>query len=345
MFRYLILHNFLASYLPVLWPWFIKIYDIYLLSVVFPIFLGALFLTPSGRALGPTREKARENNYLLLLGLTVLFILRFLILNIDRAQVNISILMLLLFAVYYLMKKRDIAAGVYLGIAVIFKLAPAIFFVYLFLKKRFKALFSSIATCIILLFIPCFKWGIKENSRLLGDWLGVLRSTLPSEYLQHKNQSLMAAISRFFSENSDISVLRLGQIHLTGLVILAYAAVIGILIFSTMRKSKAPPNEAMRYDLALFFVSMTLLSPVGTKTTFIYLALPVALLIREAFKRSLKDKPLNMGLLTYVSLIYLNSRDIIGDFSVTLHKYSLFTLCLILIGALIIYARNSLPRA
>ena len=330
IFRYLILVNFVPSYFSQEWSIYIKVHDFFLLYILLPLYVLRLVFVP---------KKNGENNSVMIMVLTILFILRFLALNIDRAQVNIGILLLALFFSYYFIRKKDVMAGMYLGIAIIFKLTPVIFLVYLLAKKRLRAFSSAIATFAILLFIPSFRWGIKRNFELMTGWINALKVTLPSEYLQHKNQSLLAAISRFFSKNSDISMLKLDHIFLTGLIAFAYVAFMAILLYSAMKKSAYRENETVLYDLSLFFIAMIILSPVGTKATFVYTLLPVALLLKEAFKRNLKDRLLNAGLLTYVSLIYLNSGDIIGDFSIVAHKYSLMTFCLLIIFSLIIYIK------
>jgi hypothetical protein len=67
--------------------------------------------------------------------------------------------------------------------------------------------------------------------------------------------------------------------------------------------------------------------------------LPIALLIKRSFARELKDRFVNIGLVAYISLIYLNSSDIIGDFSITLHKYSLMTFCLLILFLLTAYGK------
>ncbi|MCQ9207483.1 MAG: DUF2029 domain-containing protein [Omnitrophica bacterium] len=344
-FRYLILINFISSYLPIQWPTFIHVYDFVLLYLLIPSYVLSLFYVSPKRRLflkEHASEKGADKNYLIIMPLAILFILRFLVLNIDRAQVNILILLLLFFFVYYFTNKKDTLCGIYLGIAIAIKLTPVIFLVLLLIKKRFKAAISAIAAFAALLFIPCFRWGINANSKMLSDWLGVLRDTFPSEYLQHKNQSLMAAISRLFSVNSDISLLKFDGIYLTWIVVFVYAVFMLITLYAAMKKSRAPAREAELWDLGLFFLAMTVLSPVGTKTTFVYILLPVVLLIREAFRKGLTDRIINTGLLAYVSLVYLNSSDIIGNFSTTLHKYSLMTFCILIIFALTVYAKHGM---
>jgi len=335
IFRYLVLINFLSSYPPNDWPVFIKVFDAGLLYVLGPIYIISLFFT---------RKETRIDKNLLIMVLAVFFVLKAFVLNINRAQVNVVMLVLLLFFVYYLVNRKDALAGVYLGIAAAIKLVPVLFLVYLLLKKKFKALLSSLAAFSLLLFIPSFRWGLRRNIDFLNEWLASLGATVPAEYIQHKNQSLMAAISRFCSANSDVSILNLDGGNLTGVILFLYAVFVFALVYYTVRKSGEGENKEMLYNVSFFFMAMTILSPVGTKTTFVYALLPIAVLIKEAFSRKLKDKIINTGLLIYVGIIYINSSDILGDFSVILHKYSLMTVALLVIFALLIYCKVNHPR-
>jgi len=335
IFRYLVLVNFIPLNTGD-WPFFVRILDLGLLYAVAPLYLLGLFFT---------RAERQDGNLTVIMPVVILFIFKSLILNVNRAQVNIVVLLLMLFFSYYLIRKKDIMAGLYLGVATVIKLVPVIFIIYLVIKKRFKALLSFAVTFFIFLFIPSFKWGITGNTALLHDWKGVLGMTLPSEYLQHKNQSMMAMISRFFSENSELALLRLDQNFLTGIVFFIYACFALFLIYCIMKKGKKPVNEQTLFDLSLFFAAMTILSPVGTKTTFVYLFLPFTLLIKEAFRRGLRDKILNISLILYLAQIYVNSSDVIGDFSIALHKYSVTTFLNILVFFLLVYVKlGSMPQ-
>lgn len=330
IFRYLVLINFI-HYLPHYWPRFVEPLEKFL------YWTGAVYIL----SLFFIRKDTKGVDYLPAITLGILLNLRFILENIDRAQVNIIILGLLLFFCYYLINKKDITAGIYLGIGMIIKIVPAIFLLYLLIKKRFKAFISAMATFAILLFIPYFKWGMERNVELIKDWSRMLRITLPMEYIDYKNQSLMAMVSRFFSKNSDVALIGLGQRDLTIIIAIAYMAALFILIYMLMRKGKAAlsKEEEMARDLSLFFIAMTALSPIGTKTTFVYTLLPCIILTKEAFERRLKDKYLNFGLLAYTALIYLNSPDVIGDLSIILHKYSLMTVCLFILFSLTAYAK------
>lgn len=333
IFRYLILINFTRSYLPVFWPLPVKLYDQFLLYILLPLYLLSLFFR---------RKITEEKHYIPTMSIAILFVLKSLILNIDRAQVNIVILVLLLFFAYYLINKRETTAGIYLGIGMIFKVTPVIFLIYLLVKNRVKAFFTAVATFLLFLIMPVFKWGIQRNTELIMNWVRELKATIPTEYLQHKNQSLIAAISRFFSKNSDIALWKLSDSSLSILIIFIYLSFMCLLIYLLARKRKRPDSHTdIIYDLSLVFIAMTILSPVGHKAAFIYIMLPLCILIKKAFERHLKDRFLNGGLLAYASLTYLNSSDIIGDFSITLHKYSLMMLSLFLIFLLIVHERSA----
>jgi len=338
LFRYLVVNSFMRSFMALTWPWPVKLIDNILLWCVLPIFILCQFLK--------RKEGPYETNYdIIAIGGAVFFVLRFIMLNIDRAQVNILVMLFLLFFSYYDLKKRHVLSGMYLAIAAAIKLTPAIFLIYLIAKRRYKTLFSSLISFAVLMLLPAFKIGFSRNSEMLKGWVGALGRTMPLEYLQYKNQSLMTAVSRFFSGNSDISFLKLNGGYLTGVIALTYAVFVFILIRSFAKEKVTGGDVGAQYNLSLFFVAMTMLSPVGTKATFVYLLFPLSLLIKESFARHFKDRLLNAGLLLFVSLIYLNSGDVIGDFSVLLHKYSLMTFCLVIVFALTIYAKRTPIRA
>lgn len=336
IFRYAILNNFLKSYLPPLWPAPVRIFDM-ILWILPAVFIPALLFA---------NKEREERKYLLAISLAVLFIFRFLMLNVDRGQVSLIILLLLMLFSSNIIRKKDIAAGIYLGLAMIIKLVPAIFLAYLILKKRFKALLSALAAFAIFLFIPSFKTGFDSNIGLIKQWAGVLTMTIPQEYIQYKNQSLMAAISRFLSRNSDIAFIGLSETSLAVLTGFLYILFISFLAWCINKKREiANTAEDTAADLSIFFAAMTLLTPVGTKTAFVYLLLPVTFLIKEAFERKLKDWAINAGLITSSAIFYINSPDIIGDLNVILHKYSVMTLAVLIILAVLAYVRLKPGRA
>ena len=336
IFRYMVVNSFIAPYIQSHWPLPLRIFDCIFLWIVLPFFVISLIVV---------RKNIKDDRHLVIaLYLAVLFILRFVILNIDRAQINIPVMFFLLFFAYYEIRKKYVLSGIYLAVATALKLTPGIFLIYLVVKKRYMALFTALVSFIALLALPAFKIGFGRNVELLTGWLGALKRTFPTEYLQYKNQSIMSAVSRFFSKNSDIAFLRLENGYMTAIIIAVYAAIILTAIYSIVKRNGNGHHNNAPYDLSLFFVSMTILSPVGTKTTFVYLLFPLALLIKEAFARNLKDKFLNTGLATFLFLTYINSGDIIGDFSIILHKYSLMTFCLLIVFVLTICTKKTNMR-
>ncbi|OGW84295.1 MAG: hypothetical protein A2987_01685 [Omnitrophica bacterium RIFCSPLOWO2_01_FULL_45_10] len=340
LFRYLIIVNF-TNYLPHHWPAIVKLYDRFLF-IFGIVYLSSLFFKYKDEIASAVSRPRNDRNQIIIIGASLLFNLRFILLNIDRGQVNLVILALLAYFMYYLSNRKEVTAGIYLGIAIVFKIVPAIFLIYLILKKRIRALSAALITSLALLFLPSFKWGFKYNMELMNSWLSALRMTLPAEYLNYKNQSLLAMLSRFFSKSSDCFIIGLDEKYLLLLVGLVYIIAIALLIYAVGKKGNVKSeHERSLCDLSLFFIAMILLSPVGTKATFIYTILPVAILVKRAFEKSLRDVYINSGLLIYGISTYLNSSDIIGDMSILLHKYSLMTLSLLILFGLIVYAKET----
>lgn len=329
IFRYFIVVNFIPD-APHSWPLFIKLCDklVYLAGIAYMI---SLFFT---------RKNALVNDYLKIVALAVLANMSFVTLNIDRAQVNILILALLLLFARSLVKGRDLTSGVYLGAATAIKIFPAIFLIYLVCKRRFKAFFSSVFVLLIFLFIPSVRWGLKHNIEVLKDWAGLLRTTFPIEYIDSKNQSLLSMTARFFSKESDVSIIGLDPRYQPIVIAIVYIIFLSVLIYAVTKKKKgADGSEGTIYDISLFFIAMTILSPICSKTNFVYALLPVGLLAKEAFRRGLKDRYINFGILAYAVPAYLISPTVVGNFAVLLNKYSIMTFCFLILFSVTIYAK------
>jgi len=329
--RYMVVPSLVKAYVPSEWPPALNVLD-WMLVFLVPLYVIGLSFHNSSSV------KKRE---CLVLLIAFSLCARFLVHNIDRGQVNLLIMALLCLFIYYFLHRRDALAGVYLGTAVAIKLTPVLFILYMLARKRFRACISALLTFTALLLIPSLKWGVEKNINMLSRWVMSLRATIPTERLIYKNQSLMSMLSRFFYSESDIAITGLSAHQLSILVSAVYVLFLAGLLYFVFRKKLSRDNENTVYDLAIFLTAMIIISPVGTRTTFIHALLPCALLVKEVFSRKFKDKVLNTALASYAVLIYINTSDVLGHISVKLHEYSLMTWCIILLVGLLLYVKNT----
>lgn len=278
------------------------------------------------------KEKGGAGNPLVY-ALASLFVLRFLLVNVSRAQANILVLLFLSLFIYCLCKERDWMAGLFLGFAILIKLTPAVFIYYLAVKKRLRAAATSVVSFLVLLLLPATRLGFSENIMRLKKWFEILSVTAAAERLQSKNQSVASAVCRFFSKDSGMAFFHLDDAWLNILIVSIYISLTLVASYYVLKNNpKARNDRALLAGLSLFTILMVLFSPVATKGTFIHLAIPCVFLINEAFAKNLKDKVLNGGLALYFTLSSMMNPDILKG------RYSYFENCsIITVSALLLF--------
>lgn len=82
--------------------------------------------------------------------------------NFSNGQVNMIVLFLCGLFIYYHLKSEKFLASIFLAAAVVAKLTPAVFFIYLLVKGDYKTIFLSILNCIVLaVLLPMLFVGTK----------------------------------------------------------------------------------------------------------------------------------------------------------------------------------------
>ncbi len=106
---------------------------------------------------------------LILLIITIAF-LQHIYYELHLGNINILLLLLSLYALYLLLKKKEWAAGLILALAILIKPHFLILLPWLFLRKRFIAISSCIAGIVFGLWIPSLYIGFNANIQLLAQW-------------------------------------------------------------------------------------------------------------------------------------------------------------------------------
>ncbi|HOK39582.1 MAG TPA: glycosyltransferase family 87 protein [bacterium] len=83
--------------------------------------------------------------------------------TIKWGQLNILLLLLILFSLYFFLLKKDLLSGFFLGISIILKILPIIFFIYFIIHKKFKILFSATITIFFFIFLSLAFFGYNIN--------------------------------------------------------------------------------------------------------------------------------------------------------------------------------------
>jgi hypothetical protein len=137
--------------------------------------------------------------------LTLLLLGPYLVRDLDECGLQLFLLFFLSVALFALTAGRQVQCGLWLGLAVVYKLTPALFLPYLLWKRQFRAAGSMMVCTIVLSLAPALYLGWDTTVACHRHWLEFaarcMRLDDPSENgvepPRHQNQSLPFAIARY----------------------------------------------------------------------------------------------------------------------------------------------------
>jgi len=229
----------------------------------------------------------REGQYLVLWGL-LLGSLRFYLLNISLGQTDIlSLFLFVLFLLAYV-RNKEIICGICLAMVLQFKPFFLPILIYFLFTGKKKLVVATIITFVALLFIPSYMLGMEKTIELLRNWTGILNTSLPSQTLNYKNQSIIYAIGNVLLRNNYIknifSPMKLLSLLATVLTLSAY-----VLLYRFGKFANRRNERKYKYlEISILLITSVIFSPIAWKSYFIVLTIPLGLLIFFAIKSTQK---------------------------------------------------------
>jgi len=230
------------------------------------VFLGTILLiTNLLRQNFGLREKYEY--YLILWG-TFFTGLRFYLMNISLGQTDVICLFLFaLFLIAYV-RDKEIFCGILLGLILQFKLFYFPILAYFVLIRKPKLIITTLSSFIIFLFIP------DKLLTMLSNWHGILGTTVSSQILLPKNQSLIYTLATPLLHIKSIAVTITPKDLFYSLgAVLTLSAYIVLWIFK--RSIKDSEKKKYRYvEISVLIMSSLLFSPIAWKAHYITVLIP-----------------------------------------------------------------------
>lgn len=225
--------------------------------------------------------------------------------NIETSQVNIFILSLVAFGLYFFAKHKDVLAGVFLGIAVAVKITPALFVVYFLYKRSWKVVFWCGATVVVCWGgVMMLLLGYSHYGEVMLSWLSILTGYVEGGTIKeglsgfrHTNQSLEAFFFRMFTkvdanggfENFYINLLNL-PLSTAGWIVkgLKLAILVGM---GYLFRQRIVSRSDARIPLELGIVAMAMLfiSPISWINHYVIMLLPMTVAVNYFIEKSLSE--------------------------------------------------------
>jgi len=224
--------------------------------------------------------------------LSVLFTLRFFMFNFDEGQVNFLMMATLTLGLFFIKRGKNALSGACLGFSSLVKYMTAIIAPYFVFKKKFKVVVYFIVFIFVFSMLPAFILGWNYNLFLQKSFFPFLcKTSLDFGSMSiHKNQSLVAMATRFFSSFSEysINILSLDKFKL-GLLAGIMCMSLYFLILFPSRKLKDNNNFKGVVDYGMLYICMALFNPNGWIHAFIFLVFPFMVCLHYLFKIKYKD--------------------------------------------------------
>jgi alpha-1,2-mannosyltransferase len=141
--------------------------------------------------------------------LAVLLGLRPIMGDLSHGNINIFILFLVVLSLYAFHRKRDLASGLLLALAITAKVTPALFVPYFVWKRAWAALAGCVAGLVLFFWlVPGLALGFDRNADFLDSWFErmILPYVVGGEITpEHNNQSLPGLLQRMLTHSPSFS--------------------------------------------------------------------------------------------------------------------------------------------
>ncbi len=118
--------------------------------------------------------RKQSNNSSLILTLGIICISTHLVRELELGNVNVLLLFLLSFCLFYILQNKMIIAGILLALVIITKPFFILLFIPLLMHRYYKALFITSASLLLFLILPAAFFGFVKNLDLHHQWLNTM---------------------------------------------------------------------------------------------------------------------------------------------------------------------------
>lgn len=186
-----------------------------------------------------------------LIGLTLLVMLKFYVHELQLGQVNLAFTLIVVAAIGALQSELPIAAGILFVAAVCVKPYAVLFGPWMLVSEDRKATMAFSAALAVALLLPTIVYGFSGNLQLLWHWWQTVTTTTAPNLLLQDNVSFASVWAKWLGPGTVASVLAI----LTGLACLG--------LIADMWRRRGAVQEPAYLEVAALLVLMPLLSPQG----------------------------------------------------------------------------------
>jgi hypothetical protein len=229
--------------------------------------------------------------------LVLLLSLRPILGDLHHGNINLLILFLIVVVFEAWRQGYDLLAGLLLGLAISYKVTPALLVVYFAYKRSWKTVGAALLGLVLfLLVVPSMIIGPQFNLECLQTWVHRMLTPFLVEgnaSPQEVNQSMVGVLTRLLTEippgtnrydlHLDVNLVSWPPQVVSYLVKFLTLALLGLLAFLCRTPSRDRRDPRFLGEIALVVLTMLFVSERSWKHHFVTLLLPYTYLVRELF--------------------------------------------------------------
>lgn len=238
---------------------------------------------------------------------------RYLESHVSNNQVAFILILLILISISI---KNDALSGLFLSLAIIIKITPAIFLFYFLYKRQFARFVYTFLFAGIWLILPSV-YSHEYNLHSLQNWYDlVLNNAMknPTFRSWKNNQSLIATLAKYFMIGADpLNQALFGMPYLTlGARTLTYLFYFCSLVIGTPFLNKLKDGFKDANLISILFILSTIFSGISWVHSFVFLLFPIAYLAHKILEEGIFGIKRNI-FFVLCGLTILTSRGLIGS--------------------------------
>jgi alpha-1,2-mannosyltransferase len=234
--------------------------------------------------------------------------IRFILSNFEHLQAQIVLFALVVVALDWHVRGRDLAAGFSLGFAAALKVMPVVFIPYFFYRRQWRLASIATVATVALSLSPIIVYGGPRFLDYMHAWHDALQAGWG---IGKMNQSVFAMIERsvvygivpwHVHAKESLTALDSDAVHLATLGLSGIIAIWAALVF---RGAHAPDSWPVLVEYGVVFIVSSIFGPVAWKSYLVVLLFPVTVVVGLIVRRVLPQRERCLAIVVLASFFAL----------------------------------------
>lgn len=248
--------------------------------------------------------------------LPIVLCARYILKVFDSGQVGICIYFLIVIGLYWLRQSRVFLAAFSLGLSVMFKVVPLLYFGYFVVRRYLRMVIGMGLALVFYSLLPGMYVGFRKAIGDVLQWIPHLRQTTLDQgsMVDYQNQSIYSLILRYFKSDSiyaHVMSVRWPLLSYEQCILGGYALGFVLYVLILLRSRNNPLADAC--DYGLLFICIVLFNANAWTHNFVALLFGYMVLVSYLIRNQWRDRACMVGLLGVGVFLMGSGEFIIGD--------------------------------